>query len=63
MRGYDLNSLGPRDERNLTLGGSKRIVGNIEVLFPVPFMKGDRSLRLSTFLDGGTVFEKILILI
>lgn len=58
VRGYDLNSLGPRDERNLTLGGSKRIVGNIEVLFPVPFMKGDRSLRLSTFLDGGTVFEK-----
>lgn len=58
VRGYDLNSLGPRDERNLTLGGSKRIVGNIEVLFPVPFMKEDRSLRLSTFLDGGTVFEK-----
>ncbi len=58
VRGYDLNSLGPRDERNLTLGGSKRIVGNIEVLFPVPFMKGDRSLRLSTFLDGGTVFAK-----
>jgi len=58
VRGYDLNSLGPRDERNLSLGGSKRIVGNIEVLFPVPFMKGDRSLRLSTFLDGGTVFAK-----
>ncbi len=58
VRGYDLNSLGPRDDRRLSLGGSKRIVGNIEVLFPVPFMKEDRSLRLSAFLDGGTVFAR-----
>lgn len=56
VRGYDLNSLGPRDERNIALGGSKRVVGNVEVLFPIPFMKDDRSLRLSAFLDGGTVF-------
>ena len=58
VRGYDLNSLGPRDDRNLSLGGSKRIVGNVELLFPIPFMKEDRSLRLSTFLDGGTVFAR-----
>jgi len=70
VRGYDLNSLGPRDEftNNLTgtvvnsrlfaVGGSKRVVGNIELMFPVPFMKDDRSLRLSTFLDGGTAFNK-----
>ncbi|MEQ1816148.1 MAG: outer membrane protein assembly factor BamA [Nitrosomonas sp.] len=58
VRGYDLNSLGPRDDRRLSLGGSKRIVGNVEVLFPVPFMKDDRSLRLSAFLDGGTVFAR-----
>lgn len=58
VRGYDLNSLGPRDDRNLSLGGSKRIVGNVELLFPVPFMKEDRSIRLSAFLDGGTVFAR-----
>ncbi len=69
VRGYDLNSLGPRearrnelgeeiDGRGLALGGSKRIVGNIEVLFPVPFMREDRSIRLSTFIDGGTVFAR-----
>ncbi len=78
VRGYDLNSLGPREPiqqrdingdlvfdengdpvftgRGLALGGSKRIVGNLEVLFPMPFMREDRSLRLSAFLDGGTVF-------
>ncbi|WP_394809556.1 outer membrane protein assembly factor BamA [Nitrosomonas sp.] len=58
VRGYDLNSLGERDARGLSLGGSKRVVGNVELLFPIPFMKEDRSLRLSTFLDGGTVFTR-----
>ncbi|MEK7792807.1 MAG: outer membrane protein assembly factor BamA, partial [Pseudomonadota bacterium] len=57
VRGYDLNTLGPRDERRLSLGASKRVVGNIELLFPIPFMREDRSIRLSTFLDGGTVFD------
>lgn len=55
IRGYDINTLGPRDSRNLALGGSKRIVGNVEVLFPVPFMQEDKSVRLSAFADGGTV--------
>lgn len=66
VRGYDLNSLGPRDTLNnnsslnsrlFAVGASKRVVGNIELMFPVPFMKDDRSLRLSTFLDGGTTFN------
>ena len=29
---------------------------NIEVLFPFPGMRDDKTLRLSTFLDAGTVF-------
>jgi outer membrane protein insertion porin family len=69
VRGYDLNSLGPRDEftsstnnaglnsRLFAIGSSKRVVGNIELLFPLPFLKDDRSLRLSAFLDGGTTFN------
>ncbi len=69
IRGYDLNSLGPRDNtiipssssglnsRLFAVGASKRVVGNIELMYPVPFMKDDRSLRLSAFLDGGTVFN------
>ena len=66
VRGYNLNSLGPRDplitgatnSALFSIGGSKRVVGNIELMFPVPFMKDDRSLRLSAFLDGGTTFNK-----
>ncbi len=57
VRGFDLNTLGPRDERGLALGGSKRIVGNVEVMFPMPFRQDDRSLRMSVFVDGGSVFD------
>lgn len=56
VRGYNISSLGPRDASNRTLGGNKRVVGSIEILFPMPGMRNDRSVRLSAFLDGGTVF-------
>ncbi|MBN9132742.1 MAG: outer membrane protein assembly factor BamA [Nitrosospira multiformis] len=56
VRGYNISSLGPRDATNRTLGGNKRAVGNIEVLFPMPGMRNDRTVRLSAFLDGGTVW-------
>ena len=70
VRGYDLNSLGPRDDisistgnsqltsRLFAVGASKRVVGNAELMFPLPFMKEDRSLRFSVFLDGGTTFNR-----
>lgn len=56
VRGYDSNSLGPRDSSDFALGGDKRVVGNIELLFPLPGMEKTRSVRMSAFLDGGAVF-------
>jgi outer membrane protein insertion porin family len=56
VRGYDSFSLGPRDSQGAFLGGNKRLVGNAEVLFPVPGTGVDRSMRLGVFLDGGQVF-------
>lgn len=56
VRGYNISSLGPRDANNRTLGGNKRAVGSVEILFPMPGMRNDRSVRLSAFLDGGTVW-------
>src|SRR5690242_34910 len=56
VRGYNISSLGPRDANNRTLGGNKRLVGNIELLFPMPGMKNDRSVRPSIFLDAGSVW-------
>ncbi len=55
VRGYDSNSLGPRDSFGAFLGGDKRVLGNIELLFPMPGNK-DKSVRLSAFIDGGVVY-------
>lgn len=56
VRGYEGNSLGPQ-ENNASQGGALRVVGNIELIVPVPFVAEDnRSLRLSGFYDIGNVF-------
>ncbi len=54
VRGYDTNSLGPRDASGLSLGGTRRAVGNAELLVPFPGIK-DKSIRASGFLDAGVV--------
>lgn len=57
VRGYEPSSLGPRDKTtNDPIGGSKMIVGNIELTFPLPGTGYDRTLRVFTFLDGGNVW-------
>ncbi len=56
VRGYDSYSLGPRDSLGDILGGNKRLVGNAEVLFPLPGTGVDRSMRLGVFLDAGQVY-------
>ncbi len=56
VRGYDYGSLGPRDANNYALGGDKRVVGNLELLFPIPGMSKEKSIRLAAFLDGGAVY-------
>jgi outer membrane protein insertion porin family len=56
VRGFDPNSLGPRDANNYSMGGDRKVVGNIEVLFPMPGMEKEKSVRLSAFLDGGAIY-------
>ncbi len=56
VRGFRGNSLGPQ-EGNLSLGGALKVVGNLELIVPMPFVAEDnRSLRLSGFYDIGNVF-------
>jgi outer membrane protein insertion porin family len=57
VRGYESGSLGPRDATtNDPIGGSKMVVGNIEMTFPLPGTGYDRTLRVFTFVDGGNVW-------
>jgi len=56
VRGYRSFSLGPQDADGNVLGGTRKLVASAELLFPVPGARGDKSLRLSTFLDAGQVY-------
>ena len=38
------------------LGGNRRVVGNAEVLFGMPGMGSEKSVRLSGFVDAGNVW-------
>ncbi len=60
VRGFRSRSLGPRDTLlDEPIGGPKRLLGNMELLFPMP---GDspenRSMRLSLFSDTGMVYAQ-----
>jgi outer membrane protein insertion porin family len=63
VRGYESNSLGPRALlSNDALGGDTRLVGNAELLFPVPGMGLDKSVRVGMFVDAGNVWGPNVIL-
>ena len=56
VRGYEENSLGPEDFFGRALGGNIMLVGNAEVILPVPFLAEFKSVRLSSFIDAGNVY-------
>ena len=59
IRGFDSRSLGPRDTLppNDPIGGDRRVLGNVEFLFPVPgTTQEQKSMRLSLFVDAGMVY-------
>lgn len=56
VRGYEGASLGPRDSlRDTYLGGSRRIIGNVQLYLPFPGATRDRTLRWFLFADAGQV--------
>ncbi|GGC85411.1 outer membrane protein assembly factor BamA [Halopseudomonas salina] len=65
VRGYRESSLGPRstpaaadpDKDELPFGGNIKVVGGGELIFPVPFIKDQSSLRTVLFLDAGNVYD------
>ena len=58
VRGFATSSLGPKDNDNRALGGDRRVVGSMELFFPLPRVKDDKSVRLSVFVDAGNVYGK-----
>ncbi len=58
VRGFESNSLGPRDPvSGYAIGGNMRVTAGADYIFPIPFVeKPPSSVRFSAFLDIGNVF-------
>jgi outer membrane protein insertion porin family len=56
VRGWEDNTLGPRDSDNDPIGGNFKTTGSAQILFPPPFMTQSNAVRLSLFYDAGNVF-------
>ncbi len=57
VRGFDDNTLGPRDSRNDPFGGTTKIIGKAELFFPIPFVEDVKSIRIGSFVDAGMVTD------
>ncbi len=64
VRGYKKYTLGPRNSPqggfysySRPTGGNVQIVLGAEVIFPLPFVKDQRSLQSSFFFDAGNIFN------
>ena len=55
VRGFEANTLGPRDSRNDPLGGDLKLAGQAELIMPLPFLD-PRQFRIATFLDAGQIY-------
>lgn len=61
VRGYANGSLGPQQTDSVTnqefsVGGTKKVLGNIELFMPIPFVTETKQFRLSSFIDGGAIY-------
>jgi outer membrane protein insertion porin family len=65
VRGYERNSLGPQSTPAFIdpfgevdpIGGNVLVEGSAEILFPLPFVEDQRSLRSAFFFDVGNVYN------
>jgi outer membrane protein insertion porin family len=57
VRGFKAFTIGPKDTNGDPRGGSRRLVGNAELLFPFPGLEKDKSVRMSAFIDAGMVAD------
>ncbi|MGH8701670.1 MAG: outer membrane protein assembly factor BamA [Burkholderiales bacterium] len=55
VRGFKSYTIGPKDSNGDPTGGPRKVQGNAELLFPFPGLQNDRSVRVSAFVDTGTV--------
>lgn len=55
IRGFDDNTLGPKDQFCRSVGGDFKAAGGVEIAFPIPFLDLSGT-RMAFFVDAGNVF-------
>ncbi len=58
IRGFDDNTLGPKDPFCRAVGGDLKVSAGMELAIPTPFTQGSGS-RIALFVDVGNVYENI----
>jgi len=58
IRGFEDNTLGPKDPACRAIGGDFKVSGGMELAIPTPFTKGGGS-RIALFVDFGNVYENL----
>ena len=58
IRGFDDNTLGPKDPFCRSLGGDLKVSAGVELAIPTPFTTGGGS-RIAVFIDVGNVYENV----
>lgn len=66
VRGFDDRTLGPKEVQSLydfgrpdAFGGNLLVQGTFEFIFPMPWVKDNRSMRPAFFIDWGNVFDTV----
>jgi outer membrane protein insertion porin family len=59
LRGYDDNTLGPKDAFCRSVGGDFKVAGGMELAIPTPFAQGQSGTRIALFVDTGYVYENV----
>lgn len=59
LRGYDDNTLGPKDAFCRSVGGDFKVAGGVELAFPTPFVESQSGTRIALFVDTGYVYENV----
>lgn len=61
VRGFESSTLGPKvydvDNNIITYGGNKMVAGSLEFQTPVPLMKDTSNVRISAFVDAGSIWD------
>lgn len=60
VRGFDFNSLGAQyEDTDIAKGGELSMLMGVSVISPLTFLNDSKNMRLSAFIDAGSISEKV----